>query len=49
MIGTGLLIAQLLLDLARDCGRVRTGRPLEIAMPPPIEIAGLTDDREPPT
>ena len=49
VIGTGLLIAQLLIDLARDCGRVRTGRPLEVATPPPIEMAGLTDDREPPT
>ena len=49
VIGTGLLIAQLLVDLGRDLGRVGSGRPLEVVRPAPIEVAGLTGDREPRT
>jgi TRAP-type C4-dicarboxylate transport system permease small subunit len=49
VIGAVLLIVQLLVDLAHDLGRVRSGRPLEAVERPPLaaEVAGLTDDRAP--
>ncbi len=49
--GTGLLIAQLVLDLIADLGRVKTGEAVEILAPRPAisELAGLQDDTEPRT
>lgn len=49
--GTGLLIAQLVLDLIADLGRVKTGKAVEILVPIPAisVLAGLQDDSEPRT
>ncbi len=51
VIGTGLLIAQLALDLRRDLGRIGSGRPLEVIRPTAIvtRAPGLADDSEPRT
>ncbi len=48
VIGTGLLIAQLALDLRRDLGRIASGRPLEVVRPAPIvtQAPGLAGDSE---